>query len=110
MPNSSLTVMYNQCKLCANTTIIAFQDKNGFIQIGNLTTHGWVLTQLGPDLEPEMGTALALAPFYSKGEMDQLNLYYQKSYLVMNLASWKPYKGSKSYHCSSRIPLSLRLQ
>lgn len=37
MPNSSLTAMYHQCKLGANTTIIAFQNENGFVQIGNLT-------------------------------------------------------------------------
>ncbi|KAL9608997.1 MAG: hypothetical protein Q9167_006206 [Letrouitia subvulpina] len=107
MSNSSLAAMYNQCELCVNTTFIAFQDKNGFVQIGNLTAHGWVLTQLGPALDPEIGTALAHVPFYFKGMQDQINLYYQKSYLVMSLASWKPDSGSKSYHCSSRILLKL---
>ena len=90
MPNSSLTAMYNQCKLCANTTIIAFQDENGFVQIGNFTSDGWTLTQLGPALDPEMGTGLALQPFYLNGSEDQINLYHQKSDLNMSLASWKP--------------------
>ena len=90
MPNSSLTAMYNQCKLCANTTIIAFQDENGFVQIGNSTSGGWTLTQLGPALDPEMGTGLALQPFYRNGLEDQINLFHQKSDLNMSLASWKP--------------------
>ncbi|KAL9608036.1 MAG: hypothetical protein Q9167_007104 [Letrouitia subvulpina] len=72
IPNSSLTVMYNQCRLCANTTIIAFQDKNG------------------SSLDPAIGTGLALQPFYRGGLEDQINLYYQKSDLSMGLASWKP--------------------
>ena len=90
MPNSSLSAMYNQCELCANTTIIAFQDMNGFVQISNLTSDGWTLVQLGPDLDPEIGTALALQPFYRSGLEDQINLYYQKSNLNMSLASWQP--------------------
>lgn len=88
MPNSSISAMYNQCRLCANTTIIAFQDTNGFFQIGNLTSDGWTLEQLGPDLEPEIGTALALQPFYRSGSEDRINLYYQKSNLNMSLAGW----------------------
>ena len=91
MPNSSSAAMYNQCKGCANTTIIAFQDKNGFVQIGNLTSGGWTLTQLGTALDPEIGTGLALQPFYRNGSgEDQINLYHQKSDLLMGLASWKP--------------------
>lgn len=87
MANSSLAAMYNQCRLCANTTIIAFQDKNGFIQIGNLTSGGWALTQLGPALDPGIGTGLALQPFYLNGSADQINLYHQRSDLNMSLAS-----------------------
>ena len=90
MPNSSLAAMYNQCNLCANTTIIAFQDENGFVQIGNLTSNGWTLRQLGAALDPEMGTGLALQPFYLSGLEDQINLYHQKSDLNISLASWKP--------------------
>ncbi|MCJ1465170.1 hypothetical protein MMC07_003786 [Pseudocyphellaria aurata] len=89
MSNSSLTAMYNWCRLCANTTIIAFQDENGFVQIGNHTSNGWTLNQLGQVLAPESGTGLALQPFYRVGEADQINLYYQKSVLNMALASWQ---------------------
>lgn len=87
MANSSLSAMYNWCSLCANTTIIAFQDENGFVQIGNSTSGGWTLTQLGQDLEPALGTGLALQPFYRTGQVDQVNLYYQKSFLNLSLAS-----------------------
>lgn len=107
MPNSSLTAMYNQCRLCANTTIIAFQDKNGFVQIGNHTSGGWTLTQLGPALEPQMGTGLALQPFYRNGAADQINLYYQKSNLNMSLASWKA--ASVNNGSPSIVPLSYHL-
>ena len=90
MANSSLTAMYNQCSRCANTTIIAFQDENGFVQVGNLTSGGWTLTQLGSALDPEMGTGLALQPFYLNGSMDQINLYHQTSNLNLSLSSWNP--------------------
>lgn len=82
--------MYNQCSRCANTTIIAFQDENGFVQIGNLTSGGWTLNQLGSALDPEMGTGLALQPFYINGSEDQINLYHQTSDLNLSLASWNP--------------------
>lgn len=90
MPNSSLTAMYNQCRFCANTTMIVFQDENGFVQFGNLTSAGWTLTQLGPTLDPELGTGLALQPFYINGSADRINLYHQSSDLNMSLASWIP--------------------
>ena len=105
MPNSSLTAMYNQCKLCANTTIIAFQDENGFVQIGNLTSGGWTLTQLGPALAPEMGTGLALQPFYLNGSEDQINLFHQKSDLNLSLASWKPASENNGGLSSSPHPI-----
>lgn len=90
MANSSLTAMYNQCSRCANTTIIAFQDENGFVQIGNLTSGGWTLTQLGSALDPAIGTGLALQPFYLTGSEDQINLYHQTSDLNLSLSSWNP--------------------
>lgn len=40
MSNSSLTAMYDQRYSCANTTLVAFQDRYGFIQVGNLTLNG----------------------------------------------------------------------
>jgi hypothetical protein len=86
-PNSSLSAMYNQCGLCANTTIVAFQDVNGFVQVANLTAGGWTLTQV--NLDPLIGTGLALQPFYKSGFEDQINLYHQKADLIMSLASWK---------------------
>lgn len=106
MPNSSLAAMYNQCPLCANTTIIAFQDKNGSVQVGNLTSSGWTLTQLGPALDPEIGTGLALQPFNVPGSEDQINLYHQKSNLSMSLASWIP-AGLNNGGSSVVLPPSL---
>lgn len=88
MPNASLAAMYNQCKTCASTTIIAFQDKNGYVQIGNLTSDGWNLVQMGQALDPLLGTGLALQPFYRAGQVDEINLYHQKSTLNMSLAAW----------------------
>lgn len=91
MANSSLSAMYNWCSYCANTTIIAFQDENGFIQTGNFTSDGWVLKQLGQNLNPKSGTALALLPFYiTGGWADRINLYHQKSNLSLAVASWRP--------------------
>lgn len=88
MPNSSLSAMYNWCILCANTTLIAFQDENGFVQIGNLTLDGWTLKQWGQGLKPVLGTGLALHPFYRHDSIDQINLYYQNSNLNMVLSIW----------------------
>jgi hypothetical protein len=80
--------MYNQCRLCANTTIMTYQDINGFIQVANLTSSGWKLTQV--NLDPVTGTGLALQPFYRAGMEDQINLYHQKSTLNVSLGSWIP--------------------
>lgn len=89
-PNSSITAMYNQCRFCANTTIIAFQDINGFVQVGNLTSSGWSLSQLGNGMQPAVGTGLALQPFYRANTSDQVNLYYQKDgELNMTLAAYQ---------------------
>ena len=58
------------------------------MQVGNLTASGWTLTPV--NLNPLMGTGLALQPFYLVGMEDQVNLYHQKADLNMSLASWKP--------------------
>ena len=107
MANSSLTAMYNQCSHCPNTTIIAFQDENGFVQIGNLTSDGWTFTQLGSALDPEIGTGLALQPFYLNGSEDQINLYHQTSKLNLSLSSWNPpskNNGGLSIACPFHMP------
>ena len=95
--------MYNQCQMCANTTIVAFQDSNGFVQVANLTSSGWILTQV--NLDPQMGTGLALQPFYRVGLEDQINLYHQKSYLNMSLASWKPAANNNGRERPSAPPI-----
>lgn len=89
MANSSLAALYHQCRLCPNTTTIAFQDTNGFVQIGSPTSRGWALTQLGPALDPAMGTGLALQPFYRNGTADELDLYSQNSSLNLILSKWR---------------------
>ncbi|MCJ1429344.1 hypothetical protein MMC29_007257, partial [Sticta canariensis] len=88
MPNSSLSALYHWCPSCPNTTIIAFQDENGFIQIGNLTSRGWTLNQLDQALEPVMGTGLALKPSYVSAGEDVISLHYQKSALNMSTTTW----------------------
>ena len=80
--------MYNQCSLCANTTMVAFQDENGFVQVGNLTADGWTLMQVNGD--SITGTGLALQPFYLPGTADQINVYSQNVDLNLRLSSWKP--------------------
>lgn len=85
MPNSSLAAMYYQCRGCPNSTIIAFQDTNGFVQIGNLTSRGWTLMQLGPVLDPAIGTALTLTPIRHKEAYDMIDIYYQNSGLNMSI-------------------------
>jgi hypothetical protein len=87
LSNGSITALYNQCRLCANTTIIAFQDSNGFIQTANKTSAGWTLSQL--DITATEGTGLALQTFYRYDQVDQINLYHQKSSLNLSLASYK---------------------
>ena len=55
---------YHDCRL---------PDNNGFVQVGNLTSSGWTLTQVNVD--PQMGTGLAPQLFYLVGLEDQINLY-----------------------------------
>lgn len=86
--NASLSALYHQCARCANTTIIAYQDINNLVQIGNETSDGWTVKQV--NLNPIKRTGLALQPFYRAGIVDQINLYYQKSNLNLSLASWAP--------------------
>ena len=88
-PNSSLSAMYNQCRFCANTTILAYQDANNFIQIANRTKSGWQTTQLL--INQIENTGLALQPYYWAGLEDQIDLYYQRKDLRMAMASWKPF-------------------
>ncbi|MCJ1422269.1 hypothetical protein MMC29_000149 [Sticta canariensis] len=90
MANSSLSAMYNWCSRCANTTIIAFQDENGYVQTGNLTSSGWTQKQVGENFKPVLGTALALVPFYISGWADRINLYHQMPNLSMAMARWRP--------------------
>lgn len=85
--NASLPALYHQCALCANTTIIAYQDVNSFVQVGNRTSNGWTVKQV---LNPVNRTGLALQPFYREGIVDQINLYHQKSNLNLSLACWTP--------------------
>jgi hypothetical protein len=86
--NTSFAAMYHQCPLCSNTTVMAYQDINSFVQFANLTTSGWELTQLNVD--PVANTGLALQPFLRTSIEDQINLYYQKSSLNLSLATWSP--------------------
>ncbi|MCJ1466166.1 hypothetical protein MMC07_004785 [Pseudocyphellaria aurata] len=106
MANSSLSAMYNWCRHCANTTIIVFQDENGFVQIGNFTSEGWILKQLGQDLQPALGTAFALLPFYISGWADRINLYHQMSNLSLAVASWRPkvaFQGGNGWSLNADI-------
>jgi len=88
LPNSSLSAMYHQCSLCSNNTLVSYQDKNGSIQIANLTESGWISTKVIARAAPN--TALALHPFYRAGVEDQINLYYQSALLNVTLAYWIP--------------------
>lgn len=86
--NASLSALYWQCARCTNTTIIAYQDINGFVQIGNRTSAGWIFTQI--DLNPIQNTGLALHPGNLGGVSDQINFYFQKSYMNLSQACWLP--------------------
>ncbi|APA11683.1 predicted protein [Sclerotinia sclerotiorum 1980 UF-70] len=85
--NSNVAVMYWQCLLCTNTTIISFQDVNNKIQVGNLTNTGWVLTQINVDVVDNTG--LALQPFYRLNQAHQINLYYQQPNSNMAISAWE---------------------
>jgi hypothetical protein len=77
--NGSLAALYDQCVLCGNTSIFAFQDEHGFIQIGNYSlSDGWSLTQLGAENVPLPGTALAMRPKYVINSTDTIEVHYQR--------------------------------
>ncbi len=83
--------MYNQCKMCANTTIIAFQDTNGFVQIGNRTSDGWASTQIGPTLDQEGNwtRVIAILPQWVGGSdqplLSEVELQYELDKLETSL-------------------------
>ena len=95
--------MYYQCRDCANETIVAFQDQNDHLKIGNLTSAGWALTILdglygpnNPTPHPLPGTGLAFCPNYLPGLPDRIDLYYQTLWDNISLASWTPINGNAS--------------
>ncbi|PQE04903.1 hypothetical protein CJF30_00004683 [Rutstroemia sp. NJR-2017a BBW] len=85
-PNSSLSVMYWQCRLCSNGTVIVFQDENYALQFGNLTSSGWALTQI--DVDVVENTGLSLQPFPRNSQADQINIYHQNSNSNLTLSAW----------------------
>ena len=86
--NSCLSAMYYYWSTCPNVIIVAFQDEEGYVQIRNSTPPKGTLTQIGPTLNPVMGTGLALQPFLRNGSLDQINLYSQNLGLNMSLSIW----------------------
>lgn len=92
--DAGLSAVYWQCAICTNTTIIAYQDVNSFVQIGNRTTTDWVFTQL--NLNPIQNTGLALQIAFTQGISAQINFYYQKSNLNLTQAWWLPAFDDKS--------------
>ncbi|ATZ53304.1 hypothetical protein BCIN_09g01760 [Botrytis cinerea B05.10] len=108
--DSRVAVMYWQCALCTNTTIIAFQDANNKMQVGNLTTSGWVLTQIRVDVVENTG--LALQPFYRPDAADQINLYYQNPSSVMTISAWEyanqawRLDAASYYSCTFGVPIA----
>ena len=101
LENSGLSAMYHQCQFCSNTTVIAFQDPSGNVQVGNLTSAGWTLTKL--DMNPQLPTGLALQSQLASGLEDQINLYYQKADLSMALTSRKPYLVARGGESDSTV-------
>jgi hypothetical protein len=85
-PNSSLSVMYWQCRLCSNGTVIVFQDENYALQFGNLTSSGWALTQI--DVDVVENTGLSLQPFPRNNQADQINIYHQNTDSNLTLSAW----------------------
>lgn len=92
--NASLSALYWQCARCTDTIIIAYQDVNNFVQIGNRTSAGWVFTQI--NMNPIQNTGLALHPAFLEGVSNQINFYYQKSNLNLSQACWIPALDDKS--------------
>jgi hypothetical protein len=88
LPSSSLATIYHQCSLCANTTLVSYQDANGAIQIANLTESGWTSMKVVASAQPNTG--LALHPFSRTGVENQIDLYYQAATSNVTLACWIP--------------------
>ncbi|KUJ21212.1 uncharacterized protein LY89DRAFT_609731 [Mollisia scopiformis] len=90
-PNSTMSAMYNQCRLCSNTLFMTFQDQNGFVQMAKFQDSGWTSSQL--DVDPVLRTGLALLPSYKANRTDNIMLFHQKSSLAISLANWDSVSG-----------------
>lgn len=86
--DAGVSVAYHQCARCSNNTVIAYQDLNGFLQIGNRTSDGWILTQI--DANPIDNTGLALALVVALGLPKNICVYYQAPNLKLSQHVWKP--------------------
>lgn len=84
----SLQHWHFQCLYCIGDDALPLHERRHVL--GNLTSTGWARTELDSDLDPVLGTGLALHPLHRIGLSDQINLFYQKSDLNLSLASWKP--------------------
>ena len=90
--DAGMGVVYHQCAKCSNNTIIAFQDVNGFVQVGNRTSNGWILTQV--DVGAVNNTGLALGTVTVAAVPRRISLYYQASSLNLSQYVWEPANGN----------------
>lgn len=87
-PDSSLSVTYNQCASCENSTIIAYQDINGFVQIGVQTSARWRVKHF--NLHSIVNTGLALKTNQdSESSAVGAFLVYQRSDLNISAVWWR---------------------
>lgn len=89
LSNGSITALYDQCPRCSNSTIVVFQDSNGYLQVANHTETGWTSPPTQLVIDATQGTGLALQAQIGLNVPDQINLYHQTSSLNLTLASYK---------------------
>ncbi|KAI9808471.1 MAG: hypothetical protein M1827_007224 [Pycnora praestabilis] len=88
-PNCSIAVTLDQCALCANSTLLTFQDRDNDVQVSNRTAGAWNLTPL--NLGALTNTGLALVSNHEGTTIGPINLYFQKqSSKDLAQASWVP--------------------
>lgn len=85
-PDASLSVTYCRYATRENFTVIAYQDVNGFIRIGDQTPVGWILAQAKLNPINNTGLALQFEGYYN--QKGSISLYYQMSNLSLSSAWW----------------------
>jgi len=80
---SSVWHAHDSCVGCSNTLLVVYQDSSATVNLGNLTSSGWIWSALNTNAV--VGSGMSLDMMWSNNSLTSLRLYYQTSNAASNL-------------------------